>query len=254
MSPDTSFMMRSFLVTALVLAAVGAEAQQVANPNKALIDRYCVTCHNQRLKTAKVEFDSLELAHPEKNAVVWERAIRKLRGGMMPPPGARGPRSPMRRALAAYLETTPRQGSRHDPNPGSVRIHRLNRAEYANAMRDLFAWTWRCRTLAAQRRHQRGLRQHRQRAEGFALVPRPSTSWRRRAMAKEAVGGARSRRQARTTAARLDAGVSLPPGARVGVTGRFWRRSKATTRSAPRAVPPCSPSTAAWWTRAAGRI
>ena len=80
-------MMRNFLVTALVLVAVGAEAQQpkppaaAADPHQALVGRYCVTCHNQRLKTAKVEFDTLDLAHPEKNAVVWERAIRKLRGG-----------------------------------------------------------------------------------------------------------------------------------------------------------------------------
>src|SRR6185369_9182564 len=107
--------MRGFLVTALVLLAVGAEAQQppaakpaaaVANPNQALVNRYCVTCHNQRLKTAKVEFDALELAHPERNAVIWERAIRKLRAGMMPPPGAPRPAVADAEALASYLETT----------------------------------------------------------------------------------------------------------------------------------------------------
>ena len=140
--------MRGFLVTALVLLAVGAEAQQpapakpaaaVANPNQALIDRYCVTCHNQRLKTAKVEFDALELAHPEKNTVVWERAIRKLRAGMMPPPGAPRPAVADAQSLAAYLETALDKAGAANPNPGSVRIHRLNRAEYSNAMRDLFA-------------------------------------------------------------------------------------------------------------------
>src|SRR5690349_5103692 len=140
--------MRTFLVAALVLmVAAGAEAQQGArpapaaanaDPNQALIDRYCVTCHNQRLKTAKVEFDSLELAHPEKNAVVWERAIRKLRAGMMPPPGAPRPPVATAQALAAYLETTLDKAAAAQPNPGSVRIHRLNRAEYSNAMRDLF--------------------------------------------------------------------------------------------------------------------
>src|SRR5579862_7507620 len=61
------------------------------NPNQALVNKYCVTCHNQRLKTAKLALDQLDLVHPEKDALTWERAIRKLRGGMMPPPGAPRP-------------------------------------------------------------------------------------------------------------------------------------------------------------------
>src|SRR6478736_2338708 len=65
-----------------------AAAAATADPNQALINRYCVTCHNQRLKTASLTLDTLALAHPEQDAVVWERAIRKLRAGMMPPPGA----------------------------------------------------------------------------------------------------------------------------------------------------------------------
>src|ERR1051325_3958623 len=113
--------MRGLLATALVLVAVGAEAQ-VASPNQALIKRYCVTCHNRRLKTAKVEFDALELAHPENNAVVWERAIRKLRAGMMPPPGAPRPAVADAQALASYLETTLDKAAGMNPNPGSVRI------------------------------------------------------------------------------------------------------------------------------------
>jgi mono/diheme cytochrome c family protein len=154
-------MMRNFLVTAFVLVAVGAGAATqtdggVADPNQALVTRYCATCHNQRLKTANVEFDTLELAHPEKNAVVWERAIRKLRGGMMPPPGAPRPAVADAHALAAYLETTLDKAAATNPNPGSVRIHRLNRAEYATRCGTCSAWMWRCRTVA-QRRHQRGL-------------------------------------------------------------------------------------------------
>src|SRR5437762_11445147 len=47
------------------------------NPNKTLVDRYCVGCHNQRLKTAKLELDTLDIAHPEKDPLTWERAIRK---------------------------------------------------------------------------------------------------------------------------------------------------------------------------------
>jgi mono/diheme cytochrome c family protein len=143
------------VLATIVLVAVGARAQQGATGtppaipeaasrqppaagNQALIDRYCATCHNQRLKTANLAFDTLALAHPENNAMVWERAIRKLRGGMMPPPGAPRPPVADAQALAAYLETALDKADAANPNPGSVRIHRLNRAEYSNAMRDLF--------------------------------------------------------------------------------------------------------------------
>jgi len=213
-------MMRTFLVTALVLAAVGAEAQQVANPNQALIDRYCVTCHNQRLKTAKVEFDSLELAHPEKNAVVWERAIRKLRAGMMPPPGAPRPAVADAHALAAYLETTLDKTGAAAPNPGSVRIHRLNRAEYANAMRDLFSLDVDVAALLPNDDISEGF-------DNIASALKVSPSFldqyimAARAMAKQAVGAPAPEGQTRTELRGLDAGVSLPPGARAGVTGRF---------------------------------
>src|SRR6266496_6793935 len=114
------------------LCAARAEAQP-----SAVINRYCVTCHNQRLKTAKLELDTLDLTHPEKDALSWERAIRKLRAGMMPPPGAARPAVADAQALAAYLETTLDKAGAANPNPGSVRIHRLNRAEYSNALRDL---------------------------------------------------------------------------------------------------------------------
>jgi len=219
-------MMRNFLVTAFVLVAVGAEAQQpkptaaVADPNQALVTRYCATCHNQRLKTAKVEFDTLDLAHPEKNAVVWERAIRKLRGGMMPPPGAPRPAVADAHALAAYLETTLDKAAATDPNPGSVRIHRLNRAEYANAMRDLFGLDVEVSTLLPNDDISEGF-------DNIASALKVSPSFldqyimAARAMAKEAVGSPVPDEQARTTLRGLDAGVSLPPGARVGVTGRF---------------------------------
>src|SRR5437867_9255732 len=125
---------RSLAIVAVVLFAARAEAQ-----NQALINRYCLTCHNQRLKTAKLELDKLDVSRPEKEPLVWERAIRKLRGGMMPPPGVARPAAVDVQALAASLETALDKAAAANPNPGSVRIHRLNRAEYANAIRDLFA-------------------------------------------------------------------------------------------------------------------
>src|ERR1700704_3861760 len=126
-----------FSLLTFILAAATAQAQPVS-ANQALVNRYCVTCHNQRLKTAKLELDKLDLAHPEKDALSWERAIRKLRGGMMPPPGASKPPLEAVNTLATYLENSLDKASAANVNPGSVRIHRLNRAEYANAMRDLF--------------------------------------------------------------------------------------------------------------------
>src|SRR5689334_2629234 len=130
--------MRHLLFTGLLVSALPMAAQQTApaaNPNQALINRYCVTCHNQRLKTAQLELDKLDLAHPEKDALTWERAIRKLRGGMMPPPGAARPPVAEVNALATYLEDSLDKAGAANLNPGSVRIHRLNRAEYTNAMR-----------------------------------------------------------------------------------------------------------------------
>src|SRR6185295_13894577 len=61
------------------------------SPQRALLDQYCVTCHNQRSKTANVMFDTMDVSDLSKDAKIWERAVRKLRGGMMPPPGARQP-------------------------------------------------------------------------------------------------------------------------------------------------------------------
>src|SRR5947207_13693399 len=105
-----------FSLVAFMLAAATAQAQ----PNhQALVNLYCVTCHNQRLKTAKLALDTLDLTHPEKDALAWERAIRKLRGGMMPPPGAARPAAADAQALASYLETALDTAAAANPNPGS---------------------------------------------------------------------------------------------------------------------------------------
>src|SRR5712671_3518002 len=197
------------------LFAASAEAQ-----NQALINRYCVSCHNQRMKTAKLELDTLDLTHPEKDALAWERAIRKLRGGMMPPPGVARPPAADVQSLAAYLETTLDKAGAANPNPGSVRIHRLNRAEYSNAMRDLFGLDVDVATLLPNDDISEGF-------DNIASALKVSPSFldqyimAARAMAKQAVGAPAAEGQTRTTLRGLDASVALPPGARAGVTGRF---------------------------------
>jgi mono/diheme cytochrome c family protein len=198
----------------------GNEAPAAANPNQALINRYCVTCHNQRLRTAKLALDVLDLAHPEKEALTWERAIRKLRGGMMPPPGA--PRPPLEavNTLAAYLEDSLDKAGTANLNPGSVRIHRLNRNEYANAMRDLFGIEVDAAALLPTDDISDGF-------DNIAKVLKVSPSFldqyilAARAVAKQAVGMPRTGKPEKITLQGVNPGVPLPPGARGGVTGTY---------------------------------
>jgi hypothetical protein len=107
---------------------------------RAVLDQYCITCHNQRLRTAGLALDSLDVSTPETSADVWERVIAKLRAGSMPPPGRPRPDAATYRAVASSLETAIDRAWAASPQPGRVAaVHRLNRAEYANAIRDLFA-------------------------------------------------------------------------------------------------------------------
>jgi mono/diheme cytochrome c family protein len=114
-----------------------APAPSPVSQHRALLDQYCVTCHNQRAKTAGLMFDTMDLAHLSEDAEVWERAVRRLRGGMMPPPGARRPPQASVDSFVSWMETSLDQASAAAPNPGRVALHRLNRAEYANAVEDL---------------------------------------------------------------------------------------------------------------------
>lgn len=104
-----------------------------------MLDAYCVACHNQRVKTADVAFDSADLATVGQHADLWEKAIRKLRSGMMPPPGVRRPERATAEAFAAWLEQSLDAAAAASPDPGRVAVHRLNRTEYANAIEDLLA-------------------------------------------------------------------------------------------------------------------
>ena len=107
------------------------------SPERALLDQYCVACHNQRTKTANVAFDTMDLAHLGADAEVWEEVVRKLRGGMMPPPGVRRPAQATVDGMVSWLERSLDQAAAENPNPGRVALHRLNRAEYANAIDEL---------------------------------------------------------------------------------------------------------------------
>src|SRR5215471_5765931 len=107
--------------------------------DRALIDKYCVTCHNEKAKTAGLALDTADFARPSNSADVWEKVVRKLRAEMMPPVGAPRPDKAVAAALASYLENSLDAAAAANPNPGRTVLHRLNRAEYGNAVRDLFA-------------------------------------------------------------------------------------------------------------------
>ena len=105
----------------------------------ALIDRYCVTCHNQTELAGELAFDRLDPSSLHADAEVWETAIRKLRGHLMPPPGEPRPEDRDIDALVTWLKSSLDAAARAVPSPGAPVLHRLNRAEYANAIRDLLA-------------------------------------------------------------------------------------------------------------------
>jgi mono/diheme cytochrome c family protein len=153
--------MRSATTLALLLVAwsaaiivVQTSAEQtgprtaVSPTPQALLDQYCIACHNQRLRTAGLALDALDASRPGANAETWERVIGKLRARSMPPPGRPRPDAAAYRAVATALETDIDRTWAASPNPGRIgAVHRLNRTEYTNAVRDLFALEFDARPL-----------------------------------------------------------------------------------------------------------
>ena len=121
--------------------AAGAEAGQAVEPpeplSRAVFDRYCITCHNERLQTAGLMLDRLDVGDVAGNADLLEKVVRKLRAGQMPPEGRPRPEPEAIDAFATALETALDRVAAADPNPGQVVARRLNRVEYVNAVEDL---------------------------------------------------------------------------------------------------------------------
>jgi hypothetical protein len=111
---------------------------------RAFLDQYCVTCHNQQAKTAglildKPPLDKVDAASIPSSAEIWERVIRKLRAGTMPPAGNPRPEESESASFIATLEAALDHAAAGKPSPGRFILHRLNRTEYANAIRDLLS-------------------------------------------------------------------------------------------------------------------
>jgi mono/diheme cytochrome c family protein len=132
-------------LVAFLLQPVGAQ-QKPAGPvpatsatAAATLNTYCVTCHSDQARTGGLSLEKADLSNLSANAETWEKVIRKLRVGMMPPPNAARPDKAQLEAFASYFESSLDRAAAAKPNPGHVVMHRLNRAEYANAIRDLLA-------------------------------------------------------------------------------------------------------------------
>lgn len=130
-------MNRIAFLSLAALPATLAWSQSAAS--QAVLDQYCVTCHNQKLKTGGLELDKLDVQNVAPHAETWEKVVRKVRAGMMPPAGVRRPDRAALDAFAGALETALDRAAAANPNPGRTPLHRMNRAEYANAIRDLIA-------------------------------------------------------------------------------------------------------------------
>jgi hypothetical protein len=111
----------------------------LASDDQALVKRYCVSCHSDRLKTAGLSLESVNGAPIGSAPAVWEKVVRKLRSGAMPPAGRPRPDKAVKDDFAGRLEAALDENAAIDPNPGRTGVHRLNRAEYANAIRDLLS-------------------------------------------------------------------------------------------------------------------
>jgi mono/diheme cytochrome c family protein len=157
-------MRRAFVLLAAAVAFIAAATSQIladdpaqapapvarpaaATPNtqavapvlnqRELVQKYCITCHSERAKTGGLVLENLDPAETGAHADIWEKVVRKVRGGMMPPQGLPRPDVATLDAFAAALENSLDQQALRQPNPGHKPVHRLNRTEYGNAIRDI---------------------------------------------------------------------------------------------------------------------
>ena len=142
-----------FFATGIVIATLAGAAAQTGGAGgaktpapipvpaladqRALLDKYCVTCHNMRLKTGDLDLASLDVANVGSGAETWEKVVRKVGSGLMPPAGMPRPEKAALDGLVAGLESSLDRAASVALNPGRPAPHRLNRVEYTNAIRDL---------------------------------------------------------------------------------------------------------------------
>ena len=132
--------MKRLLIAASLVFPFWANAQNAPTPARELVTKYCIACHNEKLKTAGLMLDKADAEHVAKAPEIWENVIAKLRSRVMPPPGMRRPDNAEYDRVAGWLESELDRAAAAHVDPGrTAALHRLNRAEYANAVRDLLA-------------------------------------------------------------------------------------------------------------------
>src|SRR5262245_13837817 len=130
----------ALVVVVIVSGWMSAPARVEPLSPRPVLDQYCVGCHNQRLHTGGLALDNVDATRPAAQPEVWEKVIARLRARPMPPPGRPRPDAATYHAVAGWLEGELDRAWEAKPNPGKIAaVHRLNRTEYNNAIRDLFA-------------------------------------------------------------------------------------------------------------------
>jgi Protein of unknown function (DUF1592)/Protein of unknown function (DUF1588)/Protein of unknown function (DUF1587)/Protein of unknown function (DUF1585)/Protein of unknown function (DUF1595) len=136
--------MRGAILAALIVGSIAvstsAGSPQSASTQQVFLDKYCLSCHTESSKQkgiVPVALDKLDLSSIAKDAEVWEKVVRKVEAGVMPPPSAARPDRAASQSFTSWLTAEMDRAAQANPNPGRPLLHRLNRSEYANAIRDL---------------------------------------------------------------------------------------------------------------------
>jgi cytochrome c551/c552 len=138
MFPREKTLKLKYLVVILV-GLTPAAAQQSATGTQTVLKQYCVGCHNEKVKTAGISVQTLDPANVSRDATTWEKVLRKVGSGQMPPAGLPHPQPAVKASFIKLVSEELDKAAAAHPNPGQPTIHRLNRAEYSNAIRDLLA-------------------------------------------------------------------------------------------------------------------
>jgi hypothetical protein len=136
-SRSKALLMASAALAGFTVQTAQAQDAAAASPHRAMLNKYCVTCHNERTRTADLLLDKADVDNLAANPELWEKVMKKVRTGAMPPAKMPRPEPAVADNFTNYLQTTLDKMAFANPNPGRNVVHRLNRAEYSNAVRDV---------------------------------------------------------------------------------------------------------------------
>ncbi len=197
-----------------------------AAPHAATVQQFCVTCHNERVRSGDLVLDPSAVGRPGAAPAVWEKVVRKLRLRAMPPAGMPRPDDAVYESLTGWLEARLDESAAAHPNPGRTSIHRLNRAEYQNAVRDLLGLEVDTATLLPPDDSSGGFDNN---ADALGLSPALLQSYlsAARTIAATAVGSRLPAADSATYRVRGDASQTrhlegLPLGTRGGIAAEHW--------------------------------